>query len=160
MTLLVETCAGAVVVAEDLVRCLLRVTIDEVLELEPALDAEDTADVWTELGAEEVVELDATLEVDGTTELWMVLDAEDVLELDATLEVDTTGLWVLLDAADVLELDGTVAVVLETEDVLELMDELGTDDVEDAADEKLELDTVLMTELETGAVVAECELDD
>ena len=52
MTLLVETCGGAVVVLEDLLRCLRRVTVDEALELEGALDVEDTEDVGTELEAE------------------------------------------------------------------------------------------------------------
>ena len=43
--------------------------------------------------------------------------------------------------------------MLETEDVLELLDELGADDVEETIVEKPELDFVLVTELDTGTVV-------
>ena len=78
----------------------------------------------------------------------MVLELIDVLELEVlelvelaevVCELETEELW--------------VDCLLEVEDVMELSDELGIDDVEDVTDVKPELDFVLVTELEDRVAV-------
>ena len=138
----------------------LLVMVDEAAELEPALDVEGTAEVWTELETEDALEVDVTLELEGTAEVWIELETEDVLELGVTLELEGTTEVMCELEDEVWELDETVDFTLVTEDVLELTDELGIDDVEETTDEELELGFVLVAKLETDVILLESELDD
>ena len=109
------------------------------------------------LELEDVLELEGALDVEDMAEFRTELETKDASELDTTLEAAVVAVVCKLEAEEVWELDDTADFMLKAEDVWELADELRTGDVEETTDGKLELVFVLVVELDTDVVMPALE---